>query len=253
VSITCVDQLSPSGGSFDLRFSRCGQPAGTATYNPQSDAEPFFRNILKQGHGRLASSLHRLISLLRDTQPIAAELEDIRVEADQDGEHLDAFAKAAGWYRVLYGDLKHAIDWRLMREARVLILDASETLFRADRPAPAELREAGPTAESSAQEKSSSGGPPAKVPSPKTSSVVPDSSTPDTLSSMTTELTSLGLQPIPRFREIISDAVREVVESDPTVAGSRIAALEVGVVCDKGVVRAIGRALHRRVIRELKK
>lgn len=62
------------------------------------------RNILR--HGRLAPSLHRLVSLLRDTLPIVAELEDMRTRAEKEGGGLDTFAKSAGWYRVLYGDLR---------------------------------------------------------------------------------------------------------------------------------------------------
>jgi hypothetical protein len=62
------------------------------------------RHVLR--HGRLAPSLHRLVGLLRDTLPIVAELEDMRVQAERDGCSLDTFAKSAGWYRVLYGDLR---------------------------------------------------------------------------------------------------------------------------------------------------
>jgi hypothetical protein len=62
------------------------------------------RHVLR--HGRLAPSLHRLVGLLQDTLPIVAGLEDMRVQAESDGGNLDTFAKAAGWYRVLYGDLR---------------------------------------------------------------------------------------------------------------------------------------------------
>jgi mediator of RNA polymerase II transcription subunit 14 len=119
VSISCTDQLSATGGSFDLRFSRCPHAPWITTnppssfspnlnkddlFNPHDDAEPYMRHILR--HGRLAPSLHRLVRLLRDTLPIVAELEDMRVQAEKDGYSLDTFAKAAGWYRVLYGDLR---------------------------------------------------------------------------------------------------------------------------------------------------
>lgn len=112
VSITCTDQLSATGGSFDLRFSRCPHAPWITNpvivdgdlFNPHDDAEPFMRHVLR--HGRLAPSLHRLVGLLRDTLPIVAELEAIRVRAEKEGDHLDTFAKAAGWYRVLYGDLR---------------------------------------------------------------------------------------------------------------------------------------------------
>lgn len=74
-------------------------------FNPHDDAEPFLRNILRHGH-ELAPSLHRLVTLLRDTLPIVSELEEIRRQSENEGRSVDAFAKAAGWYRLLYGDLR---------------------------------------------------------------------------------------------------------------------------------------------------
>lgn len=79
------------------------------TFNPHEDAEPFLRDILRHAHGRLAPSLHLLVTLLRDTLPIVVELEAIRKESKQNGRNFDIFAKAAGWYRLLYGDLKYVI------------------------------------------------------------------------------------------------------------------------------------------------
>ncbi|KAJ6495613.1 mediator complex subunit MED14-domain-containing protein [Mycena vitilis] len=123
VSISCEDQLS-TGGNFDLRFSRCAPSLDS--FNPHDDAEPFLRNILRHGHGRLAPSLHRLVAFLRETLPIAVELEEIR---QQSQGAVDTFAKAAGWYRLLFGDSRHALDFRLMTNQRVLILDGSQSLF----------------------------------------------------------------------------------------------------------------------------
>ena len=97
--ITCTDQLSLTGGSFDLRFSRAGEDK----FNPHDDAEPYLRNILRHGQG-LAPSLHHLVALLRDTLPIVSELEEIR--RDMGNADVDTFAKEAGWYRLLYGDLR---------------------------------------------------------------------------------------------------------------------------------------------------
>lgn len=74
------------------------------TYNPHDDVEPFLRNILQQG--RLASSLHRLVSLLRDTLPIALELENIQRDVTSRSQRVDTFAKAAGWFQILYGDAR---------------------------------------------------------------------------------------------------------------------------------------------------
>lgn len=110
--ISCEDQLSPNGGNFDLRFSRTRPSSGIIdaydSFNPHEDAEQYLRNILTPGHGRLAPSLHRLVRLLRDTLHIAAELEAIRRESEreQGQSPVDTFAKAAGWYRLLFGDLR---------------------------------------------------------------------------------------------------------------------------------------------------
>jgi len=113
VSITCEDQLSASGGKFDLRFNRVPQDQDdmstlTDTFNPHDDAEPFLTSILRHGHGRLAPSLERLVMILRDTLPIAVELEKIRKMCREQAYNIDTFAKASGWYRLLYPSLKYA-------------------------------------------------------------------------------------------------------------------------------------------------
>jgi mediator of RNA polymerase II transcription subunit 14 len=77
--------------------------------NPHDHAEPFLRHILRHGHGRLAPSLHRLVTLLRDTLPIVTELEEIRENCQREGQNVDTFAKAAGWYRLLYSDLRFVL------------------------------------------------------------------------------------------------------------------------------------------------
>lgn len=116
VSITCTDQLSPTGGNYELRFSRPrtehnnmrkSPDEENSRYNPHAEVEPFLKNVLR--HGRLASSLHRLVALLRDTLPIVLELQAIQKRASETGEPVDTFAKAAGWFRVLYGDLRYVV------------------------------------------------------------------------------------------------------------------------------------------------
>jgi mediator of RNA polymerase II transcription subunit 14 len=77
--------------------------------NPHDNAEPFLRHILRHGHGRLAPSIHRLVTILRDTLPIVTELEEIREKSQHEGQNIDTFAKAAGWYRLLYGDLRFVL------------------------------------------------------------------------------------------------------------------------------------------------
>ncbi|KAF7975073.1 hypothetical protein HWV62_10589, partial [Athelia sp. TMB] len=197
-------------------------------YNPHDDAEPFLRHVLR--HGRLGPSVRCLVALLRDTLPIAAQLEALRVDAERSGGGLDTFAKAAGWYRVLYGDLKcvlrfyscaacsrdfarHALDFRLMTDQRVVIIDGAHSLFAAD----------GTVSLSSLKGKSA-------APPP------PDGDT-------------LGLQPIPGFAEIIMDAIRDVAATGQL---GNVAPLDVGVVCQASAVGSLGRAIHDRVRPRLK-
>jgi mediator of RNA polymerase II transcription subunit 14 len=121
VSITCEDQISGTGGNFVLRFARRKLPIGLTSssgdfmdvdiaeedlFNPHDDAEPFLRPILR---GKLAPSLNRLVTLLRETLPIVTELEAIRREEEKANRVVDAYPKAAGWYRLLYGDLRYNI------------------------------------------------------------------------------------------------------------------------------------------------
>ncbi len=127
MAITCADQLlSSSSSSYDLAFSRVPQkkrlrldvdPFTTsddnddAMDNPHEDSEPFLRHVLRQGP-RLSSSLHQLVLLLRNTLPVVCVLESIRKatvsgrDKDAQAVGVDTFAKAAGWFRILYGDMR---------------------------------------------------------------------------------------------------------------------------------------------------
>ncbi|KAF9559893.1 MED14-domain-containing protein [Agrocybe pediades] len=134
IAIRCEDQLSPGGGNFDLEFSRV-RPNDTMDaddereFNPHEDAEPFLRDLMKHAHGNLVPCLKSLVTLLRETLPIVTELEVIREDCEHNGRNVDIFAKAAGWYRLLYSDLRHALDFRLLTDQRVAIVDASHSLF----------------------------------------------------------------------------------------------------------------------------
>jgi len=133
----------------------------------------------------------------------------MRMEAEKTGSNLDTFAKAAGWYRVLYGDLRHALDFRLMTEQRVAILDGSHSLFLS-----------GEVSSSSSADRT-------------------------TFSIGGHERDStLTLQPIAGFNEIIQDAIREVITFGTP---GKVVPVDVGVVCDASTVRAVGRAIHDRV------
>ncbi|KAI9510089.1 mediator complex subunit MED14-domain-containing protein [Russula earlei] len=128
LSISCKDQLL-TGGSYNLRFGRLPSrnEAHNHRPNPHSDAEPFFHALLRQG--RLADALPALVSVLRDTVPVLEVLARIPTRA---------VPKAAGWWRVMFGRgggeggsvARHALDFRVLTGSRVVIFDASESLFR---------------------------------------------------------------------------------------------------------------------------
>jgi len=147
------------------------------------------------------------VTLLRDTLPIVVELEIVRQESQKKGRNVDIFAKAAGWYRLLYGDLKHALDFRLMSGQRVAILDASHSLFDVQMP----------------------GKTPAKDP----------------------VVDGLVLQRIPRFREIVVNTVQEGLTSGKLTMG-KIAAIDVGVVCDGAGVGFLTKVIHAQVLEQIK-
>lgn len=99
--------------------------------------------------------------------------------------------------------LRHGLDFRLMTEERIAILDASHSLFG--------------------------------------SNYSTDTSTTD----------SLVLQPIPHFREIVAEAVKEA-RSSGKFATSKIVAIEVGVICDAGGVHAMSKVIHSQILERLK-
>ncbi|KAF7321449.1 Mediator of RNA polymerase II transcription subunit 14 [Mycena kentingensis (nom. inval.)] len=124
VAISCEDRGSLSG-NFHLRFSRCDSSAGEL--NPHDAAESYLSKILRAGkQDGLAATLQRFITCLRETLPIAIELDEIQRESQG---AVDVFAKSAGWYRLLLGNARHALDFRLLSQHRVLILDGSRSLY----------------------------------------------------------------------------------------------------------------------------
>lgn len=91
-----------------------------------------------------------------------------------------------------------------MSQARVAILDASNTLYPVDDPS---LKHSPPI-----------------------------------------EHSELVLKPIPDFRTLLAAACKDVAGAVPR---SKIAPVDVGVICDSSAVRAVARALHERVMRRL--
>ena len=130
VSITCTDQLMLStNSSYELSFSRIrkiGRPTSLTVpvdplhanddelYNPHEEAEPFLQRILRHGP-LLSASLHQLVGLLRDSLPLVCVMDVLRMGADSQedkgkgGIAVDVLTKAAGWYRVMYGDSRYAL------------------------------------------------------------------------------------------------------------------------------------------------
>jgi mediator of RNA polymerase II transcription subunit 14 len=217
VSITCTDQLSILGGSFSFRFTRRNPQLQNSDtwklYNPHEEAEPFLRNVLRPGHGRLAASLHRLVTLLRDTLPMATELEAIRSQPP-DGLAIDTVVKAAGWYRIVYGDLRYALDFRLINEHRILIVDGSRSLFR-----PGIGKE---SATSSAEAEGSDTQHAPSVP--------------------------LLLQPIPNFSGILREALKSLHASSQTDQLQSITCLDVGLICAVEDVSPLAPAIHHQIM-----
>ncbi|PPQ98421.1 hypothetical protein CVT24_004100 [Panaeolus cyanescens] len=211
VLISCPNQLSSTGGKFDLEFSRIKPQDAMDTdtsdfFNPHEDAAPFLRDILQKGHGRLSQALYILVKLLRETLPIVEQLETIRKDSWQKGRHLDIFAKASGWYRLSYGDQKYALDFRLMTGQRVAIVDASRSLF--------------------------------DLPSERNA---PQKETP---------FDNLLLKPIPNFKSIVTEVVQQGY-ADKHLTPGKVAAVDIGVVCDSAGVAVLTKGLHSRILEQL--
>ncbi|KAI0316938.1 mediator complex subunit MED14-domain-containing protein [Amylostereum chailletii] len=232
LSITCNDPADPSGGSFNLHFSRLPpSPPPTASstsslfpspsapsrrpYNPHTDAEPFFLPFLK--NSRLSACLPALVDILRNTVPILEVLEEIRAEAEQrdaaggaeaeanwSWSDVDTYPKSAGWWRVAFGvGAPHALDFRLLKGARVAVVDGSHSFQGGSPPTPDRAQDA------------------------------------------------LLLQPIPRFGAIVERAARAAA-ARARRRGS-VAAVDVGVVCDVGDAAVVGRELWAGIVKDIGK
>jgi hypothetical protein len=61
---------------------------------------------------------------------------------------------------------------------------------------------------------------------------------------------ALGLQPIPRFGDIVGEVVKEVVRNGEA-KGREVVGVEVGIVCDLRRVGKVMRMLHSKVLQQL--
>lgn len=83
-------------------------------YNPHEEIEPFVRHVLRHGP-QLSTSLRHLVELLRDSLPFVCVVDNIRRSAESGKDKnalavgVDVFAKAAGWFRILYGDMRYVL------------------------------------------------------------------------------------------------------------------------------------------------
>lgn len=266
------------GGKFILRFGRhhpnrprrqTDLPPDPDDFNPHDDAEPFLRRILQ--HGRLASSLHRLVLLLRETLPIVAELEVIRRDCEKSGEYIDTFAKSANWYRLLYGDVraalgvsdgkvgattlaksqdsiwtspsagKHALDFRLMKDKKIAIIDGAYPIIGNSR------RWAFGKSPSAAAGSTATPSTASTTASTSASAALGDSS----VDPLAEPFAELALQPIPSLKEIINQAVNDALIQKKIQPGT-FAVVDVGVICEPDVVHAIAKSIHDKVVEKIR-
>ena len=73
---------------------------------------------------------------------------------------------------------------------------------------------------------------------------------PDKIARKGPEVDQLVLQPIPQFRDIISDAARTRLDTGNFKMG-RMAVIDVGVVCDTAGVSMLTRLIHVQVLQKL--
>ncbi|EJD03366.1 MED14-domain-containing protein [Fomitiporia mediterranea MF3/22] len=278
VSISCTDQLMLSNDTtYELFFSRIrklGRSSMLAVpfdplrvsdedelYNPHEDAQPFLQHILRQGPS-LSASLHQLVGLLRDSLPLVCVVDTLRrsVEVVEDRRvGVEVITKSVGWYRVMYGDFRHALDFRLMTGRRVVILDASlsaRTTCQATQGRGKQISSIvakSRLGKEADKEKSTTGTPssPNKSPSRTQTGV---------------------LLPIPGFDQLIQDAIRESINNNssrspssiststlPTNQSSRIhlskkmnaVHLDSGVMCNVDAVESLAPRIHSRVLKSL--
>ncbi|KAF8590904.1 MED14-domain-containing protein [Ramaria rubella] len=216
LSISCTNQQS-TGGSYQLRFSRVSSGSSRMPgVGLHDEAAPFLRPLLR--NGRLSTSLAEMVEMLRDTLPMALELETLTHDnGNTSGAgklKVDVFPKACGWYRVLLGDLRHALDFRLMSGKRVVIVDGSHSIFGS------KSRESDQDMKDKAQ----------------------NDNTNDTIG---------VLQAIPDFCKLL-----EGVVSDPKLDcwdPIDVALIDVGLVCHVNVAGKVGLAVFRRIVDRLTK
>lgn len=136
---------------------------------------------------------------------------------------------------------RHAVDFRLMTNQRVAILDASHSLFK-----PSNVRIDG------ASKKDKDKDDPNSKPLPSTS-MSASASTVLTSTSNNNPIGGVFLQPIPEFAVIMKQVVAEVSNTLERGSSSKnLVDLNHGLICDTTTVGVSMQDVHRRVVENLK-
>lgn len=124
--------------------------------------------------------------------------------------------------------IRYALDFRLMTEQRITILDASYSIFAADAPAPKNKSPSnGPDGGSNGiNNKNSSSG-----------SGYSWNSNPHLVDTL------VMLQPIPDFKKVVAEIVARE-------SGNGVFSIDVGLICGVDAVTRVGKALHDRLVVE---
>ena len=260
--------------SYELSFSRVRKRSRMTSlsvpldthgqdelYNPHEEARQYFQSILRLGP-LLSASFHQLVETLRGTLPIVCTINTLQERADS-GTDLEArstrvwhVSKAAGWYRILYGDsrlvlhlsfevsinmkltfyVRHALDIRLMRYQRVAVLDASLPLTsKTPREINRILSLASKTSNSGKQEKGTG---------------KPSSGVYDTL--LSHKRYAGTFLPIPDFSELLESTIRSC-RNEKQINGVNMHVVRVdrGLICDVSSVQNYVSRIHSLVLKKL--
>ncbi|KZT56231.1 MED14-domain-containing protein [Calocera cornea HHB12733] len=106
-----------SHGSTSLVFSYHGTPGRR---NPHEEGIEHYSRVFEESGPR------KLIEILRDTLPLLLEFDQLEKSASI---KMRWVLREAGWVRALYGDARHALDFRLLPNSRILVVDGAIHLF----------------------------------------------------------------------------------------------------------------------------
>lgn len=179
---------------------------------------------------------------------------------------------------VLGGSCRHALDFRLMTDQRVAILDASQSLFK-----PSNVRIDGARGGGASKggkgntngTKASAADTPNALSASTSNSAAPlglSASTSNSSSGSSSNSGSRGtggglfLEPIPQFASITKEVVAQARDGGNASGGSsgisagssssspliELVDINIGVICDASAVGLIAQDIHRRVVEQLK-